>query len=218
MDLRIDLNDLGWIVVMVGDEWFSAQALQKCFEGISYDVWEAAARQLRQRYPAKAAIHEETVARALDKIGEANSAEQSRFGAVLQAVTPAGLQRGEEDLYLGLSILPDDPEGFDLPPEEDLFGHQVPQPKADGGSEFTAPETGGGARAANDGAPAQETAWAVRVSSRSQRDMPLETPRGISWLYEPRGLEARLRKIGISCASWSPSENASQAQPANPSY
>ncbi|UWR60193.1 TniQ family protein [Phaeobacter inhibens] len=47
---------------------------------------------------------------------------------------------------------------------------------------------------------------------------PLETPRGISWLYERRGLEARLRKIGISCASWSPSENASQAQPANPSY
>ncbi|UWR60195.1 Mu transposase C-terminal domain-containing protein [Phaeobacter inhibens] len=156
VDLRIDFNDLGWIVVMVGDEWFSAQALQKCFEGISYDVWEAAARQLRQRYRAEAAIHEETVARALDKIGEVNSAEQSRFGAVLQAVTPAGLQRGEEDLYLGLSILPDDPEGFDLPPEEDLFGHQIPQPKADGGGEFTAPETGGGAGAAND---AQPSTW-----------------------------------------------------------
>ncbi|MFA3920459.1 Mu transposase C-terminal domain-containing protein [Ruegeria hyattellae] len=140
VDLRIDFNDLGWIVVRVGEEWFPAQALQKCFEGKTFDVWEAAALQLRHQRRAEALIHEETVARALRKIEEINAAEQRKFGAVLRTVTPAGLRRGKEDLFLGLSIQPDDPEGFDLPPEDDLFGHQVPHAQTVAGREEAVPE------------------------------------------------------------------------------
>ena len=126
VELRIDLTDIGWIMVRVGEEWFPASALQKCFDGVSYDDWEATARQLRLKYREEAAVHERVVAEALQKIIAINAAEQKTVGAILKAVTPAGLARAKEDLFLGLSIAPDDPEGFDLPPEPDLFGSRVP--------------------------------------------------------------------------------------------
>lgn len=131
VDLRIDLSDLGWIMVWVGDEWFPTRALQKCFDGVSYDEWQAAARDLRLKYRDQAVLQEKVVAEALAKIAAINTAEQKTFATLLRNVTPAGLARGEEDLYLGLSIDPDDPESFDLPPDDDLFGHVVPLPKKD---------------------------------------------------------------------------------------
>ncbi|MEH6738935.1 MAG: Mu transposase C-terminal domain-containing protein [Sulfitobacter sp.] len=134
VDLRIELNDLGWIMVRVGDEWFPAMALQRCFEGVSYDEWQAAARELRLKYRDQAVLREKVVTDALAKIAAINAAEQKTFATLLRNVTLAGLARGEEDLYLGLSIDPDDPDGFDLPPDDDLFGHVVPLPKNDGGS------------------------------------------------------------------------------------
>lgn len=41
VDLRVDLNDLGWIVVRVGGTWYPALALQKCFVGVSFDDWSS---------------------------------------------------------------------------------------------------------------------------------------------------------------------------------
>lgn len=140
LDLRIELRDLGWVMVRIGDEWFPAMALQKCFDGVSYDEWQAAARELRLKYRDQAMLQENVVADALAKIASINAAEQKTFATLLRNVTPAGLARGEEDLYLGLSIDPDDPENFDLPPDDDLFGHVVPLPKND--------EGGGGAAVA----------------------------------------------------------------------
>ena len=133
VDLRIDLRDLGWIMVRVGDEWFPAMALQKCFDGLSYDDWQAAALELRLKYRDEAILQEKVVAEALAKIAAINAAEQKTFATLLRNVTPAGLTRGEEDLYLGLSIDPDDQKGFDLPPDDDLFGHVIPLPRNDDG-------------------------------------------------------------------------------------
>nr|WP_231704083.1 Mu transposase C-terminal domain-containing protein [Cochlodiniinecator piscidefendens] len=140
VDLRIDLNDIGWIMVRIGDEWFPATALQKCFDGVSYDKWEAAARQLRLKFREEAALHESVVAEALQKIATVNAEAERRMGVALRTVTPAGLRRGEEDLFLGLSIDPDDPEGFDLPPDEDLFGSLVPLLDKDGGGATAIPD------------------------------------------------------------------------------
>lgn len=134
VDLRIDLRDLGWLMVRVRDEWFPAMALQQCFDGVSYDQWQAAAQDLRLKYRDQAVLQEHVVKEALTKISAINAAEQKTFATLLRNVTPAGLARGEEDLYLGLSIDPDDPEGFDLPPDDDLFGHVVPLPKNNGGN------------------------------------------------------------------------------------
>ncbi|MCF2872892.1 Mu transposase C-terminal domain-containing protein [Octadecabacter sp. G9-8] len=133
VDLRIDLRDLGWIMVRIGDEWFHAMALQNCFAGVSYDEWQAAAKELRLKYRDEARLQEKIVAEALAKIASINAAEQKTFATLLRNVTPAGLARGEEDLFLGLSIDPEDPENFDLPPDDDLFGHVIPVPKRDDG-------------------------------------------------------------------------------------
>ncbi len=126
VDLRVDLNDIGWIMVRIGEEWFPATALQMCFDGVSYDEWEAAARQLRLKYREEAALHESTVVEALEKISRVNATAEATIGVALRSVTPAGLRRGEEDLFVGLSIAPDDPEEFDLPPDEDLLGYVIP--------------------------------------------------------------------------------------------
>ncbi len=124
--IKVDLNDLGWIMIQIGKKWYAARALQKCFDAVSYEQWEATARQLRLKYKAEAVLQEKTVSDALHAIIQKNSEEERRFGAVLKRQTPAGLRRAREDLFLGLSIETDDPEGFDLPPEPDLFGHVIP--------------------------------------------------------------------------------------------
>lgn len=132
VDVKIGLSDLGWIMVRIGDEWFPAMALQKCFDGVSYDQWQTTALELRLKYRDESVLQETVVSDALAKIAAINAAEQKTFATLLRNVTPAGLARGEEDLFLGLSIDPDDPDGFDLPPDDDLFGHVVPLPKKDG--------------------------------------------------------------------------------------
>lgn len=126
VDIKVDLNDLGWIMVQIGNNWVVAQALQKRFEGVSYEQWEAAARELRQKHKAEAALHAQTVSDALDAIIQRDAEERRRFGAVLKRQTPAGLKRAREDLFVGLSIKAGDPEGFELPPEPDLFGYLIP--------------------------------------------------------------------------------------------
>lgn len=131
VDIRVDLTDIGWIMVRIGDEWFAALALQKCFEGVSYDEWRAAARELRLKFRDQAAVQEKVVSDALALIADINAAEQRTFATLLRNVTPAGLVRGEEDLFVSLSIVPDDPAEFKLPPDDDLFGHVVPLPKID---------------------------------------------------------------------------------------
>ena len=125
-----DLTDLGWIVVCVHGKWCPAHAIQKCFEGVSFDDWEAAAREIRLKHRAEAHLAEPTVATAIEKIIELTRQSQARFGAELRTLTPAGLQRGKEDLFLGLSIAPEDEDGFDLPQEADLFGHVIPSASA----------------------------------------------------------------------------------------
>jgi putative transposase len=133
VDIKIDLTDIGWVMVRIGEEWFSAKALQRCFEGVSYDQWQAATLELRLKFRDQAILQEKVVAEALAKISAINAAEQKAFSTLLRNVTPAGLVRGEEDLFVGLSITPEDPDDFDLPPDDDLFGHVVPIPKHDNG-------------------------------------------------------------------------------------
>lgn len=133
VEIRVDLNDIGWIMVRVDDAWYPARSLQKCFDGVTYDDWRETSRQLAMKHRGEAVVHESTVAEALAKIVALNAAEERIFGAQLRAVTPDGLRRGMDDLHLGLSIAPDDPKDFDLPPDDDLFGHFVPLPKQDSG-------------------------------------------------------------------------------------
>jgi putative transposase len=124
VDIRVDLHDLGWIMVRIGGEWHVAHALQKCFGGVSYDHWSAVARHLRQKHHEEAVLQERTIAEALKRIIEINAREEWRLKAILHALTPAGLRRAKEDLFLGLSIEPE--SEIDLPPDDDLFGRSIP--------------------------------------------------------------------------------------------
>lgn len=111
-------------MVKVDETWHVARALQKCFDGVNYDDWSETARKLRQRYQEEARLNEKTIADALRRIIEINAREEKRFGVALHALTPAGLNRAKEDLFLGLSIEPK--EEFNLPPDDDLFGRVIP--------------------------------------------------------------------------------------------
>lgn len=111
-------------MVRIGGEWHVAHALQKCFGGVSYDHWSAVARHLRQKHHEEAVLQERTIAEALKRIIEINAREEWRFKAILHALTPAGLRRAKEDLFLGLSIEPE--SEIDLPPDDDLFGRSIP--------------------------------------------------------------------------------------------
>ena len=142
VELRSDLTDLCWIVVCVQGKWCPAHAIQKCFEGVSFDDWEAAARDIRLKHRAEAHLAERTVATAIEKIIELNKRSEARFGVELRALTPAGLRRGKEDLFLGLSIEPEDEDGFDLPQETDLFGHVIPVASATDKTRETSKEIG----------------------------------------------------------------------------
>ncbi|NSY37697.1 hypothetical protein [Leisingera sp. ANG59] len=125
VEIKADLNNLGWILVQIGQEWFVAKALQNCFDGISYDQWEATARELRLRHRAEAAIHEQNISEAHNAILEINTVEQKRFGAALKRLILGGLRKAKEDLFLGLTILPEEHEAFGLPVGEGLVGHVI---------------------------------------------------------------------------------------------
>lgn len=145
VEIRVSLEDLGWVLVHVDGKWHPAHALQKCFEGVCYDDWQDAARELRLKYKADAQLHEHVVAAAIVKIIEINSREQRRFDTVLKAQTPAGLRRAHEDLFVGLTIIPDQSEEFDLSPEPDLFGHIIPEAAMEKSQEIrTKSDTAGG--------------------------------------------------------------------------
>ena len=130
VEIRFSLEDLGWILVHIEGEWHPAHALQSCFEGVTYEDWSEAALALRLKYKTEGQLHEHVVADALSKIIEINAKEQSRFGTALAAQTPAGLMRARDDLFVGLTIIPDRGKDLNLPPEPDLFGHIIPAAKA----------------------------------------------------------------------------------------
>jgi putative transposase len=140
VEAKIDPRDLGWIMVRIGNAWHAASALQKCFDGVCLEDWRIASRELSQKHGNEASIMEDTVAHALRHIQRLNAAEQDRFGKYLRRLTPQALARAEEDNFLGLSIEANDDGGFDLPPDQDLFGHIIPLEDDDAGSPQSAPE------------------------------------------------------------------------------
>ncbi|WP_179381476.1 Mu transposase C-terminal domain-containing protein [Jannaschia marina] len=123
--IRVDLRDLGWIMVRVDRTWHVARALQKCAEGVSFDTWSAAVRSLRQKHHDEAVLHERTVFEALRRIIAINEREATRFGTILAAQTPESLERAHDQLFLGLSITPDRDDVLDLPTDDSLHGRIV---------------------------------------------------------------------------------------------
>lgn len=70
----------------------------------------------------------------MKKIAAVNASSQQKLSNHIRNLTPTGLRRGKENLFIGLSIQPDSSKGFDLPPDDDLFGAVVPLPRSNDGS------------------------------------------------------------------------------------
>lgn len=150
-EVKIDLSNLGWVLVRSGRDWVVANAIQRGFDGVSYETWEAAACALRQKHQYEATLSEQTVKDAIAAIQEINKREMQRFNVHLKRLTPSGLKRAKDDLFSNLSINPDDDTEFEFPPEGDLFGYQVSAPDEE--TPNSGPEQNGNALWNNDWDP-----------------------------------------------------------------
>lgn len=126
IDLKIDPNDLGWIVVRIGDDWHVATPVQKCFDGVCLSDWRAASRELMLKHRGEASVHEATISAAFRYIEKINAQEQDRFGKYLRRLTPNALLRAKDDIFLGLAIDTEEPADFDLQSDAELFGSVIP--------------------------------------------------------------------------------------------
>jgi len=128
VEIRVQPDDLGWIVVKVGQKSVVAHALQTCFDGVSLGQWRLASRELNLKYGQQAKLREAVVARALEKIEEINQAQMDAFDVRYPFLSAADLAREERQLHLGLSIDPAKVAKLNFPDADGLIGVEVPMP------------------------------------------------------------------------------------------
>lgn len=83
VEMRADLQDLGWVAVKVGTTWYPAVANQEGFDGVSYDELVEATRALRLTHRKNAGLAAPIISRAIKRISEAN-----RQAFLLRELTP----------------------------------------------------------------------------------------------------------------------------------
>ena len=124
--IRVDPAELGWIMVRVSGRWHVAGALRSVMNGIGLAEWRLAVLELRSRHRRAAALHEDLIARTLQKIREIDAAQLETMRVRLPYYTADDLKREERQLGLGLTIDVDAVADIDLPKAEDGFGQVVP--------------------------------------------------------------------------------------------
>ena len=124
--LRVNPAELGWIMVRVDGTWHVANALRSVMNGIGLAEWRLTVLALRNRHRRAAALHEDLIARTLQKIREVNAAQLETMRVRLPYYTAKDLEREERQLGLGLTINVDAVPEVDLPGAEDGFGQVVP--------------------------------------------------------------------------------------------
>lgn len=129
VEIRVQPDDLGWIVVKVGQKSVVAHALQTCFDGVSLGQWRLASRELNLKYGQQAKLKESVVARALEKIEEINQAQMDAFDVRYPFLSAADLAREERQLHVGLSIDPAMVAKLDFPDAGGLIGAEIPMPE-----------------------------------------------------------------------------------------
>ncbi|WP_082714984.1 DDE-type integrase/transposase/recombinase [Falsirhodobacter sp. alg1] len=114
VEIRADLQDVGWIAVKVGATWHPATANQSGFEGVTYYELQEATRMLRIKNRQDAAVDAPKIRTAIGRISETN-----RHAFALREFTPfhatdLDVERNEAALY------------FPLRSDGDRFGHTKP--------------------------------------------------------------------------------------------
>jgi len=131
VQIRVDPENLGWILIKFGREWRVAFAIQESAEGLSLAEWRYACRELNLKHRRSAALNEDDIRSAVAKIKRINEAELKRMQVSLPYLTKSDLLREERQLNLGLQIKSDDGDDIGLPDAPNFIGHLVPREEAD---------------------------------------------------------------------------------------
>jgi putative transposase len=111
VEIMIDLAELGWASVKIGDAgWLTVPCLQP-MKGVSADDWIAACEELRRHYGDQAAIAEPIVLKAIadiQAIGD-GAVQRAHIGSTM--LSPEELDRAERMLPITWSPLADSPAG-----------------------------------------------------------------------------------------------------------
>ncbi|PTW47818.1 Mu transposase C-terminal domain-containing protein [Rhodovulum kholense] len=123
VEIRVDLQDIGWIAVKVGATWYPALANQPGFAGVSFEELREGIRAVRHAHARAAKLDAPTVQRAIERISEAN-----RRAFALRALTPyhtADVEVARADAGLHHPLRSDAQRLGYVPPSNDLLNDAI---------------------------------------------------------------------------------------------
>lgn len=103
--IRVDQQDLGWISVKIGRNWYPAQAVPQGFNGRSLLEWMHIGQQLRQRYQSEALLTEPVVEDAFKRIDQTQRTALKRQERTMALPSAEEIDRNEDRLFSGISII-----------------------------------------------------------------------------------------------------------------
>ena len=111
VQLRIDPNDVGFASIELDGAWYAAKALQSNAAGVSMAQWHAALQHLQPPHSGTTEYSQGVMDRALDRVTKNNRRALLRKSLTLHALSAAQLDRAEDEMMLGVSIItPEHPE------------------------------------------------------------------------------------------------------------
>ncbi|MCE8420806.1 DDE-type integrase/transposase/recombinase [Rhodovulum sulfidophilum] len=123
VEIRADLQDIGWIAVKVGATWYPALANQPGFEGVSFEELREGVRAVRHAHASAAKLDAPMVQRAIERVSEAN-----RRAFALRALTPfhvTDVEVGRADAALRYPLRSDAQRLGRVPPSNDLLNDAI---------------------------------------------------------------------------------------------
>ncbi|RVV97177.1 hypothetical protein EKE94_14210 [Mesobaculum littorinae] len=123
VEIRVDLQDIGWIAVKVGATWYPALANQPGFAGVSFEELREGIRAVRHAHAHAAKLDVPKVQRAIGRISEAN-----RRAFALRALTPyhtADVEVARADASLHQPLRSDAQRLGYVPPSNDLLNDAI---------------------------------------------------------------------------------------------
>lgn len=117
-EICVDLRDLGWIMVKVGDGWHPARSNVPGMDGVSHDQLKEAKRSLSYKYSAQAELTVPIIRKALSDISDVNRAAMRRMELTPFHTTDEEIERNEGTFRFSLRTQTeiDDPDGHGLDP------------------------------------------------------------------------------------------------------
>lgn len=117
-DISVDLRDLSWILVKVGDRWHPARSNAPGMEGVSFDQLKEANRLLSNKYREQAELPVPVIRKALADISDINRNAMRRMELTPFHATDEEIGRIEGTFHYSLRTQTeiDNPDGQGLDP------------------------------------------------------------------------------------------------------